>query len=158
MTTLGTIHVTAALVAIVLGAVVLLDAKGTLAHRMLGAGYVLAMLTVNLSTLGLYHMLGTVGPFHVLAAISFIVLMRGVVPLVRRRGDWLGRHYRYMSGSYIGLLAAATAEATVRVPAARALIQSTQQGILVSIGIAIVFAVLGRVLIPRMERRVLSRA
>ena len=157
MGTLASIHVTSAVISIVLGALVLLDAKGTLAHRALGVAYVLAMLMVNLSTLGLYRLLGTFGPFHVLALISFVVLLIGMIPLFRRKKNWLQLHYRFMCGSYVGLLAAATAEAMIRIPAIRNLFQSPQQVIWVSIGIAVTYSVAARLVLPRLEQRVLAR-
>ena len=137
MSALASMHVTSALIAIVLGAFVLLDAKGTPTHRALGMAYVIAMLMVNLSTLGMYRLLGTFGPFHVLALISFVVLMIGMVPLIRRKRNWLQMHYRFMSGSYVGLLAAATTEAMIRIPATRGLFQSPSQMSWVSLGLAI---------------------
>ena len=46
MTTLGAAHFAAAVAALALGLVVLIEAKGTLTHRLIGCGYVAAMLQV----------------------------------------------------------------------------------------------------------------
>ena len=47
--TLGMAHLTAALLALALGGVVVLERKGTETHRMMGMGYALAMLVVNVT-------------------------------------------------------------------------------------------------------------
>jgi uncharacterized membrane protein len=153
---LGAVHMTAALAALVLGAFVLLDAKGTAFHRAIGMGYVIAMITVNLSSFGLYRLLGVFGPFHALALLSLAMVICGMVPVVRRGKDWLGRHYRFMSRSYVGLLAAAAAEALVRVPATQALMQPASQAITISMGIAVLFAIVSVLALRRLERRVLA--
>ncbi len=153
---LGAAHMTAALAALLLGSVVLLNAKGTTLHRALGAGYVIAMVTVNVSSFGLYRLLGTFGPFHVLAALSLAMVICGMVPVFRRGTDWLGKHYRFMARSYVGLLAAAAAEALVRIPATRLLMQPVSQAITISMGIAVIFTVISIVALPRLERRALA--
>ena|SRR5215475_11999460 len=61
---LGMAHFTAALVAMALGAVLVCERKGTPTHRMIGVGYVLAMLVVNVTALCLYRLTGRFGPFR----------------------------------------------------------------------------------------------
>jgi hypothetical protein len=80
-----------------------------------------------------------------------------MVPVIRRKKNWLQMHYRFMSGSYVGLLAAATTEAMIRIPATRVLFQSSTQMIWVSIGIAVTYSLAARVILPRLEQRVLAR-
>ena len=158
ISTLGIVHVTAAFAALALGLFVLLNAKGTLAHRVMGAGYVAAMVIVNFSSFGVLKLMGGYpGPFHILAALSLISVIRGILPLIQRRTGWLLVHYRAMSVSYIGLLSAATAEAMIRIPATRMLIGDARTGVIVSLIIIVTYAIGGRLAMHRLERRVLAR-
>ena len=116
----GGVHVAAAVAALVLGLVVLLGRKGTRPHRILGYGYALAMAVMLATAFLIYRLFGKFGPFHVAALVSTATLAAGLLPAVlkRPRGRWLEVHYGLMSWSYIGLVAAATAEVLVRVPRA----------------------------------------
>lgn len=111
-------HIAAALLAMVLGAVVLLRRKGDRRHRILGYGYVSAMVLVNLSAFGLYGLFGTFGPFHVAAIISLLTLLAGMRAVLSRphKPDWLVTHLTYMYWSVIGLYAAFFSELMVRLP------------------------------------------
>ena len=82
---LGAAHVTAAIVALALGLVVLLATKGSPLHRLFGLGYVAAMVVVNATALGLYRLNGQFGPFHALALLSLAVVTMGVLAVLRRR-------------------------------------------------------------------------
>lgn len=123
MNTLGLVHTAVGVLAVSLGAAILLRRKGTRQHRWLGYGYVAAMLTLNLTALMIYRVFGGFGPFHVLALISLGTLAAGFYPAYRKRPAerWLQRHYELIGWSYIGLLAATAAEIAVRVPALRGL-------------------------------------
>lgn len=126
---LGIFHLITALLAIGVGAVVLLvRPKGTRLHRQLGLVYVAAMLALNVSALGIYRLLGTFGPFHAAAIISLISVLLGwrnarqakASRLARdkeARGRWVEGHYYWMTWSYVGLLAAFASEAITRHPA-----------------------------------------
>ena len=114
-------HIASGVLALALGLIVLLRPKGGRLHRGLGYAYTAAMLVLNGTAFGIYKVFGTFGPFHVLAVICLVSLALGVVAAIRRRSGWRRRHYNWMSWSYIGLLAATSAEVALRVPA----IQST---------------------------------
>ena len=58
LSTLGTIHIAAALIAMVLGLSVYPAAKGTPFHRATGAGYLVGMVTLNITAIGLYRLTG----------------------------------------------------------------------------------------------------
>jgi uncharacterized membrane protein len=113
---LGTTHLWAALLAMLAGAVVLMSRKGTQWHRRWGWLYVAAMATVIATALLIYDLFGTFGPFHVAALISVVTVTMGLLPALRRRpkGRWVSLHASWMSGSYVGLIAAATSEIATR--------------------------------------------
>jgi uncharacterized membrane protein len=118
MSTLGIIHTTFGLVALLAGAVVLLLRKGGRWHRTLGHVYLTSMIALNVSALFIYRLFGHFGPFHWLAVISLVMLVLGIVPVFTRRprGRWLERHATLFSGSYAGLVAATASEITSRLP------------------------------------------
>ncbi|OON70180.1 DUF2306 domain-containing protein [Hymenobacter sp. CRA2] len=60
---IGYLHLAAALLAMALGAVVLLNRKGGRFHRRAGYGYVACMLTLNASALLIYRLFGGFGCF-----------------------------------------------------------------------------------------------
>ena len=70
MDLLGITHLAAAIVAMIVGAVVLLSRKGTYWHRCCGWLYVGAMAAVIVTALLIYDLFGGFGPFHVAALIS----------------------------------------------------------------------------------------
>jgi uncharacterized membrane protein len=118
MSILGWVHTGAAVASLGLGAAVLLRGKGTRSHRRLGWTYVVAMILLNVTALAIYRLTGTFGPFHIAAILSLVSVTVGVIPAVRRRPavTWVEHHYWWMTYSYLGLIAAAVAEVTTRVP------------------------------------------
>ena len=118
MSTLGWIHTAAAIAALVLGAAILLRAKGSRSHRRLGWTYVASMALLNVTALAIYRLTGSFGPFHVAAILSLASIAGGIIPAVRRRpaATWVERHYWWMTYSYLGLVAAAVAEVATRMP------------------------------------------
>lgn len=151
----GWTHVSAAVAALLLGVIVVARRKGTRTHRFFGRTYVCAMLLLNISALMLYDMTGHFGPFHVGALFSLTCVLIGVSAPIFRRGDWLRRHYRWMGWSYFGLLAAAFAEAMVRVPAFA--VHTATRGFEVAIGASLVISVFGS-LFMRLLGRALRRS
>lgn len=111
---LGAVHLSVALVALVAGGLVALGRKGTRAHRFLGRTYAVAMVIVNVTALLIYELFGAFGPFHAAAIFSLVTVVAGVVPVRTRTPHWLPRHAWWMSGSYVGLLAAAASETSTR--------------------------------------------
>lgn len=149
---LGAAHFAAALAALALGLVVLLARKGTDLHRLFGLGYVVAMITVNVSALGLYGLTGQFNAFHGLALLSLATTGWGLMQVMRRRGDWLAAHLTAMAFSYLGLLAAATAEVVLRLRLFRGLIRTPADIVTFGVLIAVAFALVGFVLIPRLRK------
>lgn len=114
--TIGLAHVMMAVVALIAGTAVISIGKGTRPHRRLGRIYLIAMLAMNATALLDYELYGFFGPFHWMALISLATVLAGYVSVRRRRPGWQIRHAFYMSGSYVGLIAAAVAEVASRVP------------------------------------------
>ncbi len=118
MSFVALLHVVSAMVALVLGATVLLLRKGNSRHRLLGQVYFGSMLILNLTALLIYRLFGGFGLFHVAAVISLATVIAGVLGVRRRKPGWVDRHYYWMTFSYVGLLAGAASEAATRLPQA----------------------------------------
>ena len=105
---LGTIHVVAAISALILGAWVIFTAKGTRKHKILGRSYVFALFWVNISALSVYEQSPEGGPFHVFAVISLVTLVGSIIPALTKRPKfaWLYLHAYFISWSYVGLVGA----------------------------------------------------
>lgn len=113
---LGLIHLLTGLTALALGTAVVLSRKGTVGHRWMGRGYLLAMLALNGTALSVYELYGRFGPFHWLSLVSLATLAGGYASVRRRRPGWIIRHACFMAGSFVGLVAALVAEVATRVP------------------------------------------
>lgn len=139
---MGTIHVTAAILALVVGILVFLTQKGSRRHRMLGRGYLILMLFVNVAALTIYDdSEGGFGVFHILALVSLTTIGAGfvVVRLRRRFPNWRIAHAQMMSWSYVGLAAAATGQLGTSLfnePGWPIMATFVVGGILVQIGVA----------------------
>jgi uncharacterized membrane protein len=153
---LGAAHSAAAIAALVFGSIVLIEHKGTPAHRALGAAFVAAMIATNLTALGVYRITGQFGPFHALALVSLATVARGVVAALRRRPGWLATHYYCMAWSYVALLSAAAAETIARAPFLSSVVQNGRDGMLVGLACVAVCLVIGFVAIPRLQARALA--
>lgn len=116
MSLLGLTHLIIAIAALVLGTIVLCKRKGTVAHKQIGYGYAVCIILLNATAFGIYRLFGGFGPFHVMAIVSLVTLLSGMLPVLLKKpsGSWLTIHYRQMSWSVIGLYAAFWAETTVR--------------------------------------------
>lgn len=141
---IGAIHVTSAVLALLTGTVVFIDAKGHLLHRALGVAYVAAMVATNVSAFGLYRLTGTIALFHVLAAVSLWTLVMAMIRLFSILPNRIALHGIWMVRSYVGLLAAAAIEAMTRVPAIRALLDSSADVMWLGGVVSIAFVVVGR--------------
>lgn len=111
-------HVIFAVLALAFGTAIFTTRRGTPGHRRLGYCYIVSMTVTNAGALSLYARTGEFGPFHLAALISLVTLVAGTVPAILRRprGNWLPMHWEFMSWSFVGLVAAAVAEAAFRIP------------------------------------------
>ncbi|MEO1023026.1 MAG: DUF2306 domain-containing protein [Bacteroidota bacterium] len=105
---LGMVHLASAVGAMILGALAVFLKKGTTTHVRIGYGYFFAMLTVNITALMIYRLFGSFGAFHIMALISLLTLLGGLIPayLKKPTHSWLELHYEFMNWSIVGLYAA----------------------------------------------------
>ncbi|HEX4269998.1 MAG TPA: DUF2306 domain-containing protein [Rhizomicrobium sp.] len=151
---LAYMHVIAALTALASGLFVTLWHKGRALHRLIGLLFAFAMLVTNISALTIYHLTGHFGLFHVLALLSLAYTLGGLALPVLRPQGWLAMHVRWMSWSYLGLLAATLNETLVRLPILHVNTPSRiyTAGALIAAGIAVI----GRALQPRLQRATMN--
>jgi uncharacterized membrane protein len=118
MNTLGWTHIVFGVMALLAGTAVLVIRKGTRWHRTLGHFYLTSMVGLNVTGLSIYNLTGYFGPFHWLALSSLLTLIAGMIPVFTRRpkGRWLEKHAIFINISFIGLVAATSAEITSRIP------------------------------------------
>lgn len=106
----GGVHVSTAVLALVLGPVVLLRRKGDQLHRVLGRIWFGAMLTVNLSAFTMYGFNGLPNLFHGFALLSLSALLPGFFAARTyahsRAPTDLQRHMICMHWAYFGLASA----------------------------------------------------
>lgn len=116
MTPIGAVHFVASLVAILAGAVVLMLPKGTRWHRTWGHAYVWSILLVVVTAFSLYNLTGRLTPFHFAAVAGGVTVLGGMWTVLRRvpRKQWIEAHATWMAWSYVGLMAAFTAETLTR--------------------------------------------
>ncbi|MEQ9397648.1 MAG: DUF2306 domain-containing protein [Longimicrobiales bacterium] len=116
MTPIGAVHFLSSLVAITMGAVVLMLPKGTRWHRTWGHGYVWSMVVVVATSFALFNMTGRWTPFHFAAVAGGVTLLGGMITVLRRvpKKEWIEAHATWMAWSYVGLMAAFTAESLTR--------------------------------------------
>lgn len=116
MSPLGVVHFVFSLLAIALGAIVMLLPKGTRWHRTWGHGYFWCMIGVVATALALYNLTGGVTPFHLAAVVGGATVLAGLWSVLGRRPRkmWITAHATWMSWSYVGLLAAFVAESLTR--------------------------------------------
>ena len=114
----GLVHLIFACVAMLAGAGVLFLPKATQLHKRVGYVYFAAMLIMLVTSFFLYHLFGSFGIFHVLAVVSSVTLLAGMIPVWFRSRipDWPAWHFSFMYWSIIGLYAAFVAETAVRIP------------------------------------------
>jgi len=113
----GLVHIVAASLAVLVGAVVFLRPKGGAWHRRLGYVYLVSMLVMIATAFSIYRLTGRFNFLHGAALASSITLGFGFghAFLRKPRETWYGLHFYWMSWSYIGLLAALVAELSTRI-------------------------------------------
>lgn len=116
MSPTGTLHFVLSLMAVALGAAVMLLPKGTRWHRTWGQGYAWCMAGVVVTSFSMYGLTGRVTPFHFAALVAGVTVVGGMWTVLRRRpkAQWIYAHATWMAWSYVGLLAALVAETSTR--------------------------------------------
>jgi uncharacterized membrane protein len=149
-TTMGWFHLAFAAFGLVAGAIQFLRPRGGRLHRAIGYAYVYGMIIANATALTMYRFTGSFNVFHAGAIVNFVCIIAAMIPVLRtpRAPDWLAWHYRWMSSSYIGLVAAAATEFSVRTLA----VGSRGTAWIVAGVVTVVVSVVGSVLIRRNRR------
>jgi len=150
LTTIGWFHLAFAAFGLVAGAAQFLQRKGGRIHRALGYAYVYGMIIANATALTMYRFTGSFNVFHAGAIVNFVCIIAAMIPVLRtpRAPDWMARHYRWMSSSYIGLVAAAATELSARSLA----VSSRETAWIVAGVVTLAVTVIGSVLIRRNRR------
>ncbi|MGK0390129.1 MAG: putative membrane protein [Maribacter sp.] len=114
---IGGIHLFFAILALVLGTMVLFKTKGTATHKKIGYSYVASMLGVNITAFMIYRLFGSFGVFHGMAIFSLLTIMTGMLPMILKKpASYVSLHFNFMYWSVFGLYAAFMAETCVRFP------------------------------------------
>jgi len=115
---LGWFHLLTAFVAMLAGAYVLFKPKGSQRHKQVGYVYVVAMILVCGSALGIYNLTGKLGLFHIMAFVGLATLIAGMLPLFLKniQREYKVFHLWFMYYSILGLYAAFASELSVRIP------------------------------------------
>ena len=117
------IHAIAAMAAFVLGVIQILGPKGTLPHKIIGAGWVIIMATVVISSAFITNNVGPSDPIfnrfgfiHLLTLLGAYTLVRGMM-LIHEGGPRLKGHAGQFIGFFVGgiLIAGALAFAPGRI-------------------------------------------
>ena len=97
------IHVCAAILSAIIGALVLWRRKGTASHKRLGKVWVALMVVTAMSSFLIHEirLIGWFSPIHILSVTTLIVLSRGVK---QAKAGEINAHKRSMKGTYIGAI------------------------------------------------------
>ncbi len=87
----GFLHLTASVLALVFGALVVGSKKGTRRHVRFGYLYFTSMVVLLSTSFLIYRLFGGFGLFHYAAVATIIVLLLGLVPIwLRWPASWAG--------------------------------------------------------------------
>ena len=110
---IGWFHFIVAVIAMLTGAIVILNKKGTLFHKRTGYIYVSSMLLMNISSFFIMNFDGF-SIFHFFALVSLITIFGGMIPTIKKKKNWFGYHFYFMSWSVVGLYCAFWSEVGTR--------------------------------------------
>ena len=99
------LHLSAAVAALLLGILVLVQAKGTYRHKLIGRFWVVLMFTVAITSLWIRDLNeGALSGIHLLTALTVLSLIVGIRAI---RKGYVEAHKRFIIGTFIGLCGAA---------------------------------------------------
>ena len=101
-----TVHLIAGLLALLLGLVQLLAAKGTGRHRILGWVWVVTMIALCSSAFFLSGFPGLIVGLSIFHLLSIWTLICLVISLLAIRKQQIARHRAFMVGAYLGTVGA----------------------------------------------------
>lgn len=98
------IHAASAVLAVLIGALVLWRRKGTRLHKAMGRGWVVLMLVTATSALFIQEirLIGPFSPIHLFSLITYVSLSRGLYAIIVRRD--IVRHRVEMQSLYLQAL------------------------------------------------------
>lgn len=100
-----------------MGTLVLAMKKGTLKHKRVGYLYLASMAIMLTTSFMIYRLFKSFGIIHALSILSSVTILLGMYPvLVKKSGNYIFQHFKYMYWSIMGLYAAFIAEMMVRIP------------------------------------------
>jgi len=99
----------------------------------------------------IYRLTGHFDMFHAFALLSLATTLVAVTMPILRRPDWLAAHVRWMSWSYLGLIAAALNELVIRLPLD---VNTPSRIFAAGACIAVGITIAGIALAPRLKRTV----
>lgn len=98
------LHLSTAIAALLLGILILLQAKGTYRHKLLGRFWVVLMFITAITSLWVRELNGgDLSGIHFLTALTILSLILGIRAI---RKGYIEAHKRFMIGTFIGLCAA----------------------------------------------------
>lgn len=110
---IGWFHFITSVIAMITGLVVVFNAKGTTFHKRIGYIYVVSMLLLNGSSFFIINF-GGFSLFHFFAIVSLVSILGGMIPTIKKKKNWFGYHFYFMSWSVVGLFCAFWAEVGTR--------------------------------------------
>jgi len=125
---IGYVHTLTCVMALLIGAFMILSRKGTARHRRMGRWYVGAMLVANLSAFGILR--PGLDIFHAVAVATLVALAVGFAAASRQNvAGWAYLHPVGMLASYYSLVGGAINEAFARIEALRSAALSSSPGV-----------------------------
>jgi len=110
---IGWFHFITAIISMIAGSIVLLNKKGTTFHKRTGYVYVISMVLLNFSSFFIMSF-GSFSLFHFFAIVSLVSIFGGMIPTIKKKKNWFGYHFYFMSWSVVGLYCAFWAEVGTR--------------------------------------------
>ena len=101
-----TLHISAAIWALVTGTIQLMARKGTVQHKFIGHSWMLAMVIVAVSSFGIREFTPVIGPFSLIHLLSIWVLICVAASIYFARVGNIKRHKRFAKGAFFGLVGA----------------------------------------------------
>ena len=98
------VHVVSVLIAAALGIWMMVQPKGTAAHRVTGRVWMAIMVLAALSSFLITTKSPVIGPFGIIHGLSVIVLVLVVLAILSARAGRIRAHRRIVIGLYIGAI------------------------------------------------------
>lgn len=101
-----TLHISAAIWAVITGTIQLTSRKGTTQHKFIGRSWMLAMVIVAVSSFGITGFTPIIGSFSIIHLLSIWVLICVAASIYFARTGNIKRHKGFAKGAFFGLIGA----------------------------------------------------